>query len=92
MSTVLGNMKWEYSDFISDLLYKKMIDYPIVSIYTRTEFGNSSIIKFGGWDQSALKEGTSLRMYTLGNDTVGSNLSLLFRSISIGNITFSEVL
>ena len=65
-----------------------MIDYPVVSIYTRNEFGNSSIVKFGGWDESALKNGTSLRMYRLGNDTEGSNLALVVRNISIGNLTF----
>ena len=39
-----------------------MIDSPIVSIYTRNEFGNSSIIKFGGWDETALMKGTTLQM------------------------------
>lgn len=38
------------SDFVIDLIQKKMIDYPIVSIYTRNEEGNSSTIKFGSWD------------------------------------------
>lgn len=66
-----------------------MIDYPIVSIYTRNEFGNSSIVKFGGWDQSALKDGENLTMYHLSDSTEGKDLSLLTRSISIGNITFS---
>ena len=50
----------EDSWFITDLKLKKMIDDPIVSIYTRNEFGNSSIIKFGGWDNKALVPGTTL--------------------------------
>lgn len=41
---------YENSNFITELMTKEMIDYPIVSIYTRNEFGNSSIVKFGGWD------------------------------------------
>ena len=49
------NMPFESSQFITDLKSNKMIDNEIVSIYTRNELGNSSIIKFGSWDQSALK-------------------------------------
>ena len=39
-----------------------MIDHPIVSIYTRNELGNSSIIKFAGWDEIAIMKGTTLQM------------------------------
>ena len=55
-----STMMVQNSNFISELLEKGMIDNPIVSIYTRNEFGNSSIIKFGGWDVSALMKGTTL--------------------------------
>jgi len=34
----------------------------VVAFYTRMEDGNSSHIKFGGWDQSAIAEGGSLVM------------------------------
>ena len=83
-----NTMRYEYSDVISDMLYKKMIDHPIVSIYTRTEFGNSSIIKFGGWDQSALKDGTNLTMYKIGSDDQGGDLALKANMIEMGNLSF----
>ena len=43
-------------------MYHKLIDNPIVSIYTKNDYGNSSIIKFGGWDESSLMKGTTLQM------------------------------
>ena len=48
------------SNFISEMMEKEMIDHPVVSVYTRSEFGNSSIVKFGGWDSYALMKGTTL--------------------------------
>lgn len=75
---VIGN-----SDFINDLLLKKMIDHPIVSIYTRNEIGNSSTIKFGSWDQSGMKDGETLKMYQLGYGTLSTlDLGLPTRNIS----------
>ena len=61
------NKPFENSQFFTDLKNNKMIDYEIVSIYTRNELGNSSIIKFGSWDQSALKSGETLKMFRLSN-------------------------
>ena len=57
-TAMIGN-----SDFVIDLIRNKMIDFPIISIYTRNEVGNSSTVKFGGWDQSALADGETLKMY-----------------------------
>jgi len=37
-----------------------MIDHQVVMVNAMNQRGNSSIIKFGGWDQSALKPGSSL--------------------------------
>ena len=65
-----------HSDIILNLLDKGMIDYPIVSIYTRNEYGNSSIVKFGGWDHHALKEGTNLTMYQMGSNSLDGDLAL----------------
>lgn len=36
------------------------IDHLIFGLYIREEYGNSSNIKFGGWDPSALQPGASL--------------------------------
>ena len=51
---------FENSDFILDLMRKGMIDHPVVSVYTQNGFGNSSIIKFGGWDEEGMGEGETL--------------------------------
>jgi len=42
---------------------KGRIDYNILSVYVSEEEGKSSIIKFGGWDQISLKNGTELHMF-----------------------------
>ena len=39
----------ENSKFMQEMMEAEMIDYPIVSIYSNSNFGYSSIVKFGGW-------------------------------------------
>lgn len=80
------------SDFINDLILKKMIDHPVVSFYTRNEEGNSSTIKFGGWDESGLEGGASdLKMYSLGHGEYETgDLGLPTRNISQGDLFYQH--
>ena len=69
------------SNFLRNLNQNKMIDYEIVSIYTRGETGNSSLVKFGGWDQSGMYDGEKLQMFRTHS---ASDLSLFFNHAKIG--------
>ena len=40
-----------------------IIDHLVLGMYMRHENGNSSNIKFGGWDKSALAPGVALRTF-----------------------------
>ena len=81
------NMPYDNSQFFTDLKNNKMIDHEIVSIYTRNELGNSSIIKFGSWDQSALKSGETLKMFRLGNL---QDLTVRGMNTSYSGISFNQ--
>lgn len=75
------------SSFLRNLNQNKMIDYEIVSIYTKGEAGNSSLVKFGGWDQSGLLSGENLKMYRTHS---ANDLSLFFNHAKIGNFQMSS--
>ena len=49
-----GNFMWQLKH------NQSVIDHQIVMVNAMNQRGNSSVIKFGGWDQSALKPGTQL--------------------------------
>ena len=64
-----------------------MIDHEIVSIYTRGEAGNSSLVKFGGWDQDGLAAGEQLKMQRTHS---ANDLSLFFNHAKIGHFQMSS--
>jgi hypothetical protein len=67
-----------------------MINHPVVSMYTRSEMGNSSTIKFGSWDQSGLENG-EMKMYQLGRGELSlMDLGLPTRNISQGGLYYQH--
>lgn len=47
---------------MNQLKQKGLITHSVISIYQNNEYGNSSYVKFGGWDLEALQTNTSLYM------------------------------
>lgn len=53
-----------------------MIEFSVFSMYISTEPGNSSHIKFGGWDSQGIADGDSLHMIdTISTDSLAVKLT-----------------
>ena len=73
---------------------QKMIDHQVVMVNAMNTRGNSSVIKFGGWDLEALTPGTSLtvlkteneKSWTLKSSLFSYNGTNLFTSVVEKNI------
>mmetsp|Transcript_18776 Transcript_18776/g.28900 ORF Transcript_18776/g.28900 Transcript_18776/m.28900 type:complete len:125 (+) Transcript_18776:419-793(+) len=64
------------TNFLYNLKQNGYIDHQTVAFYTSLERGNSSIIKFGGWDPDAVAEGEQLStLQTLNTSTWALNLT-----------------
>ena len=50
-------------NFMYQMKKKGLITHNMLSIYSRLESGNSSFVKFGGWDEIAIADGSALKMF-----------------------------
>lgn len=59
----------QHLNFMKQLQSNNLITNNVVSIYTDTKTGNSSIVKFGGWDEAGIKNSNSSLMQMLRTKT-----------------------
>lgn len=59
---------------MDNLIHNNLIKYPVFSLFTSMDSGNASYIKFGGYDESAMRSQSKLIMMK----------SLSRRSFSLG--------
>lgn len=75
------------ANFMWQLKNAGIIDHIVVSFYVRMESGNSSVIKFGSYDESGIEPGNALKVFkTLATNT----WSLRANNFKLGTQTLSH--
>ena len=73
------------NSFINNLVDEGLITNKVVSIFHQMDRGNKSTLKFGSWDQNALKSDTNLTIF---RTTSPNSWSLLGDSLKMKKLTF----